>query len=188
MMTFNEIYKKHYRLVYNAIKKIVKNDMDAEELANEAMIRVHKHLRTYKEDVSKLTTWIFNIAKNVAIDFIRKKKLNTVALDDVHFDWRNSKETSQIDHLLALKSTEDNPEEKMISEELSRTMYAQFSTLSKADQLIASLHYFDGLSYEEVANEMSMPLGTVKAKIHKARVALMEVFPTEMRRLTTIER
>lgn len=188
MMNFNEIYKKHYRLVYNAIKKIVKNDMDAEELTNEAMIRVHKNLSTYKEDVSRLTTWIFNIAKNVAIDFIRKKRLNTVALDDVHFDWRNSGDDSQIDHLLALKSTEDNPEEQLITDEVRRTLYAQFSTLSKADQLIASLHYFDGLSYEEVANEMAMPLGTVKAKIHKARVALMEAFPVEMRKLTTIER
>ena len=187
-ITFNEIYKKHYRLVYNAIKKIVKNDMDAEELTNEAMIRVHKSLSSYKEDQSKLTTWIFNIAKNAAIDFIRKKRLATTPFEQVYGAGGGDDEIAQIDNLMALKSTDDNPEEMMIVNEVRSIMYKHFNTLSKNDQLIAALHYFDGLSYEEVANEMSMPLGTVKAKIHKARVALMEAFPIEMRKLTTIER
>lgn len=178
MMTFNEIYKKHYRLVYNAIKKMVKNEMDAEELTNEVMIRVHKNLSKFDEQKSQLKTWIYNIATNCAIDFIRKKRLNTVSIDQVHFDWRFNNEEANIDQLIALKSKEDNPEEKMISDEIKSTLYKQIDTLSKTDQEIVSRHFFDGLSYEEVATEMTMPLGTVKAKIHKARVVLMEAFPT----------
>lgn len=187
-MTFNEIYKKHYRQVYNAIKKIVKNDLDAEELTNEAMIRVHKNLGSYNEDLSKLSTWIFNIAKNAAIDFIRKKRLNTVALEDVATHHSDPSDNYGIDHLFAIKSTENNPEELMVENEVRRTMYEQFSTLNQNDQLVATLHYFDGLSYEEVSNELGLPLGTVKAKIHKARVRLMEAFPSEMRKLSLIER
>jgi RNA polymerase sigma factor (sigma-70 family) len=185
---FNEIYTKYYRLTFNTIKKIVKNELDAEELTNEAMIRVHKNLDTYNEDLSKLSTWIFNIGKNAAIDFIRKKRLNTVALEDAYVDWANGDETAQTDHLMALKSSENNPEEIMVESEVRRTMYEQFETLNQNDQVVASLHYFDGLSYEEISNELRMPLGTVKAKIHKARVRLMEAFPQEMRKLSLIER
>ena len=188
MMTFNEIYKKHYRIVFNVIYKIVKNTLDAEELTSETMIRVHKALPTYREDVSKLSTWIINIAKHAAIDHFRKKKLQTVALESVYCDWVNGEESPQTDHLIALKSDSVNPEEKMIENEVRQVMDANFNLLNKVDQTIATLHYFDGLSYEQVAKEMDMPLGTVKAKIHKARVRLMEAFPKEMRKLSTIER
>lgn len=188
MMNFNEIYKKHYRLVFNVINKIVKNELDAEELASETMIRVHKALPTYREDISKLSTWIVNIAKHAAIDHLRKKKLNTVALDDVHFNWDNADDSGNADHLIALKCDQVNPEEKMIENEVRLVMDSQFEKLNQTDKTIATLHYFDGLSYEEVAKEMEMPLGTIKAKIHKARVKLMGAFPVEMRKLATIVR
>jgi RNA polymerase sigma factor (sigma-70 family) len=188
MITFNEIYKKHYRLVFNVIFKIVKNTLDAEELASETMIRVHKALPTYREDMSKLSTWIVNIAKHAAIDHFRKRKVQTVALESVYIDWVNGDESAQTDHLIALKCDQMNPEEKMIKEEVWSEMNTNFNTLKDIDQKIVTMHYFDGLSYEEVAKEMDMPLGTIKAKIHKARVRLMEAFPKEMRKLATIER
>jgi len=188
MMTFNEIYKKHYRIVFNVINKIVKNELDAEELVSETMIRVHKFLPTYREDISKLSTWIVNIAKNAAIDHIRKKKLKTIPLDVVHFNWENGEESSTPDNFIALKCDAVNPEEKMIENEIRSVMDTNFNQLNKIDQTIATLHYFDGLSYEEISVHMEMPLGTIKAKIHKARVRLMEAFPVEMRKLSTIER
>lgn len=187
MMTFEEIYKTHYSKVKYVINKIVKNTMDAEELASETMIRVHKALPTYREELSKLSTWIVNIATHAAIDHIRKKKLNTIALDEVHFNWENGEDSSN-DNFIALKCDAVNPEEKMIENEVRQVMDANFNQLNKSDQNIATLHYFDGLSYEEIAVLMQMPLGTVKAKIHKARVRLMEAFPVEMRKLATIER
>lgn len=188
-MTFNEIYKTYNRRVKYLIKKYVKNDLDAEELASETMIRVHKALPTYREDLSKVSTWVFHIAKNTAIDFIRKKKLNTIALDAVYVDWvHGGDDSAQTDHLIALKCDQMNPEEKMIKEEVWAEMNSNFKTLKECDQKIVNLHYFEGLSYEEVAIEMAMPLGTIKAKIHKARVKLMEAFPVEMRKLATIDR
>lgn len=189
MMNFNEIYKKYYRLVFSVILKIVKNTLDAEELTSETMIRVHKSLGTYREDMSKLSTWIVNIGINCAIDFVRKKKLNTVNIEDYTATTRDGDENSiGADYLVGMKSTELNPEERMISAETGSTMLSHFNNLSEVDRLIASLHYFDGLSYDEVADHMNMPLGTVKAKLHKARVSLMEAFPVEIRKLSTIER
>lgn len=186
MMTFEKIYKTHYSKVKNVINKIVKNTMDAEELASETMIRVHKFLPTYREDISKLSTWIINIAKNAAIDHIRKKRLNTVAFEDVNHNYEG--EESSIDDFMAMKCNAVNPEEKMIENEVRSVMNNNFNQLNETDQTIATMHYFDGLSYDEISQEMQMPLGTVKAKIHKARVRLMEAFPVEMRKLATIER
>jgi RNA polymerase sigma factor (sigma-70 family) len=188
MMTFEQIYKKHYSKVNYVIRMIVKDKLDAEELTSETMIRVHKFLPTYREDMSKLSTWIVNIAKNASIDHLRKKKLTTVALEDVYIDWVHGDESAQTDHLIALKDDAVNPEELMIENEVRAVMDVNFNQLNKVDKEIATRHYFDGLSYDEVAKEMDMPLGTVKAKIHKARVKLMKAFPVEMRKLATIER
>lgn len=186
-MTFEQIYKQFYKELFFSIKKIVKNEMDAEELANEAMIRVHKNLNSFDETKSSLRTWIINIGKNAAIDFWRKKKLATVSLDQFRNEHENG-EHGDIDYFIGVKDTDNNPEEEMIETEVRKLMYDLFSELSDSDQLAASLHYFDGLSYEEVSNEMNMPLGTVKAKIHKARVKLMNAFPSEMRKLSLIEK
>lgn len=186
MITFNEIYKRHYRATFKAINKIVRNQMDAEELTNEAMIRVHKNLKTYNEDMSKLSTWIYNIGKNAAIDFMRKKRVHVTSLDSVMFD--NESDNDTTDHLIELKSTENNPEEVMVEDEVKRTMYEHFNQLNESDKIVATLHYFDGLSYDEIAVELSLPLGTVKAKIHRARVKLMDAFPVEMRKVGLIER
>lgn len=188
MMTFEKIYKLHYSKVKFVINKIVKNSMDAEELASETMIRVHKFLPTYREDISKLSTWIGNIAKNIAIDHIRKRKLQTVALESVYVDWANSEESAQIDHLIALKCDSVNPEERMIESEIRQVMDEKFNQLNKVDQTIASLYYFDGLSYDEISKELNMPLGTIKSYLHKARVSLMNAFPVQMRKLGTIDR
>lgn len=188
MMNFDEIYRKYNKVVFRCIMKIVRNEMDAEELTSETMIRVHKSLGTYREELAKLSTWIINIGINAAIDHVRKKRLNTVSIDEVYKDWANGDEASQIDHLVAIKTTELNPEERMISNETGSTMFEKFNDLSEVDRLIASLHYFDGLSYDEVAAHLRMPLGTIKAKLHKARVKLMDAFPEEMRKLSTIER
>lgn len=183
-MTFNEIYKKYNRMVFQYLMRRIKDEMVAEELASDTMIRVHKSLHTsYNPEISQISTWILNIAKNAMIDYLRKKTLPTVSLEHVYIEWQQGSEDAQIDHLHALKSSESNPEERMIQQELRVEMFKQFNKLTKNQKLVASLHFFDGLSYDEVASELNMPLGTVKASLHHARTMLMEAFPKEMQKL-----
>lgn len=182
-MTFESIYKQYNKVVLNYLKFKIKDSMVVEELASEVMIRVHKSLHTYNEDIAKLNTWILNIAKNLMIDHFRKKELNVVPLENVFVDWANGEEEAQVDRLSVLKDRQMNPEESMIEDETRRKMFQLFDRLNESEKLVASLHYFDGLSHEEVANELRMPLGTVKAKLHTARTAMMQAVPAEMRRL-----
>jgi RNA polymerase sigma-70 factor (ECF subfamily) len=183
-MKFEEIYKKYYKKVVNTIRQRINDEMTAEELATDVMMKVHKNLDKFDENLSKLNTWIHFIVKNTLIDYYRKKKLQVVSLDNVYGDSEN--EETHIDHILAVKDTELNPEERMIDQEVSRTMYDNFNSLKEDEKIIASLHYFDGLSYDEIVDQLNMPLGTVKAKLHKARVVMMNAVPVEMRKLTTI--
>lgn len=182
-MTFEQIYKKYNRVVLNFIKMRVKDEMVAEELASDVMMKVHKNLDKFDETISKLQTWILNIAKNSVIDFQRKKTLNAVSLENVFVDWANGDEEAQVDHLYALKETDSNPEDQLIEAETRKRMYSKFESLSETEKLVASLHFFDGLSYDEVSEQLNMPLGTVKAKLHVARKTMMDAVPTEFRKL-----
>lgn len=175
-MTFEQIYKKFNNKVCNYIKFKVKDEMIAEELAADVMIKVYKKLEMFDETKSTLTTWIFNIAKNTVIDYFRKAKLNTVSLENV-MGVHLGEDEPELDHIKALTDTESNPLDKMIETEISDKLYKKFDTLSESQKVVASLHFFDGLSYDEVAEQLSLPLGTVKAKLHFARKILMEALP-----------
>ena len=145
-------------------------------------MKVSKGLDRFDETKSSLKTWILNIAKNALIDYYRKKKLNVVSFDEVIVSWAYGEEESDVDQMIAIKESNLNPEEKMIEAEVSKRMYDKFETLSENEKLIASLHFFDGLSYDEVAESLNIPLGTVKAKLFTARKTMMEALPLEYRK------
>ena len=82
---------------------------------------------------------------------------------------------------MALNDSEMNPMETMIHKEFANKMYGKFESLSESEKIVASLHFFDGLSYDEVCDQLNMPLGTVKAKLHRARKTMMEALPVEFK-------
>lgn len=178
-MTFDAIYTKYNSTVYNYLKFKIKDQLIAEELAADVMVKVYKKLDTFNSELSTISTWIMNVAKHTMIDYFRKKTMNVISLDQLG---TNEDDDNQIDHLKSLTDTDFNPEERMIRDEVSRTMYDKFDTLTESEKTVASLHYFDGLSYGEVSEQLSMPLGTVKAKLCKARKTMMEAVPVEMRK------
>ncbi len=182
MMSFDAIYSKYNKTVFNYLKNRIKDEMVAEELASDVMIKIHKSLKTYNEELSQLSTWIMNIAKNCMIDYLRKRKLNVVSIETVYTEWANGDEDAQIDRLSPLTDTSNNPEEKMIENEVTTLLMEKFNALPEQVKNVANLHYFDGLSYDEVAEQLGMPLGTVKAKLSNARASMMKAFPAELRK------
>jgi RNA polymerase sigma factor (sigma-70 family) len=182
MMTFDAIYSKYNKTVLSYLKNRIKDEMVAEELASDVMIKVHKSLSTYDETLSQLNTWIMNIAKNCMIDHFRKRTLPVVSLESIYTEWANGDEDAQVDRLSPLKDTSNNPEEILIENEVSVELMKKFKSLTEPEKTVAQLHFFDGLSYDEVAEQLSMPLGTVKAKLHNARTKMMVAFPAELRK------
>lgn len=160
-----ESYKKP---VYHMILKMVRNVDDAEDLTIEAFAKAFKNLHKFKKDYT-FSTWLFRIATNNTIDFIRKKKLETTSLNSSYTDDNGT--SINID----LPDKELNPQELAIKSQKIELIQMFVTKLPAKYQRLVRLRYFDEFSYDEIAKELGSPLGTVKAQLHRARELLSEL-------------
>src|SRR5690606_36136816 len=120
----------------------------------------------------KFSSWIFKIASNVAIDAHRKKGLNTVSLDGSrHATTAEETEATRI----TVESRDENPEELLLARELGAEIEQAIGTLRPEYRTAILLRHVEGRPYEEIAEIMEIPLGTVKTYIHRARAELREL-------------
>ena len=160
-----ERYKKP---VYHMILKMVRNVDDAEDLTIEAFTKAFKNLYKFKKDYT-FSTWLFRIATNNSIDFIRKKKLDTMSLNTAYQDESGANVTIDV------KDKNLNPQEEAIKAQKIELIQLFVTKLPAKYQRLVRLRYFSELSYEEIANELEAPLGTVKAQLHRARELLQDL-------------
>jgi RNA polymerase sigma-70 factor (ECF subfamily) len=165
---FAELMKRYRKPVYHMILKMVRNVDDAEDLTIEAFAKAFRNLSRFKKDYT-FSTWLFRIATNNAIDFIRKKKLETMSLDSSFKD--DSGEAVTID----VEDNELNPMEETIKSQKIELIRIFVDKLPPKYQRLVKLRYFDELSYEEIAKELEAPLGTVKAQLHRARELMYDL-------------
>lgn len=158
-------YKKP---VYHMVLKMVRNIDDAEDLTIEAFAKAFKNLHKFKKDYT-FSTWLFRIATNNAIDFIRKKKLDTMSLNSSYTDDNGT--NINID----VPDKELNPQEMAIKSQKIELIQMFVTRLPAKYQRLVRLRYFDEYSYDEIAKELGSPLGTVKAQLHRARELLSEL-------------
>jgi len=165
---YAELMKRYKKPVYHMILKMVRNVDDAEDLTIEAFAKAFKNLKRFKKDYT-FSTWLFRIATNNAIDFIRKKKLETMSLDTSYKD--DSGEAVKID----VEDSELNPMEETIKSQKIELIRIFVDKLPPKYQRLVKLRYFDELSYEEIAKELEAPLGTIKAQLHRARELMYDL-------------
>lgn len=159
---YGELMKRYKKPVYHMILKMVRNVDDAEDLTIEAFAKAFKNLHRFKKDYT-FSTWLFRIATNNAIDFIRKKKLETFSLNtSFKNDNGDSVNIDVEDHNL-------DPQEEAIKTQKIELIHVFVTKLPPKYQRLVKLRYFDELSYDEIAKELDAPLGTVKAQLHRAR-------------------
>ncbi len=160
-----ERYKKP---VYHMILKMVRNVDDAEDLTIEAFTKAFKNLYKFKKDYT-FSTWLFRIATNNSIDFIRKKKLDTMSLNTAYQDESGANVTIDV------KDKNLNPQEEAIKAQKIELIQLFVTKLPAKYQRLVRLRYFSEFSYEEIARELEAPLGTVKAQLHRARELLQDL-------------
>ncbi|MGD9327473.1 MAG: sigma-70 family RNA polymerase sigma factor [Cyclobacteriaceae bacterium] len=165
---YAELMKRYKKPVYHMILKMVRNVDDAEDLTIEAFAKAFKNLHRFKKDYT-FSTWLFRIATNNSIDFIRKKKLETLSLDSSYKD--DDGETISID----VQDKDLNPQEVAIRKQKIGLIRDFVTKLPPKYQRLVKLRYFEELSYEEIATELEAPLGTVKAQLHRARELLYDI-------------
>lgn len=165
---FAELMSRYKKPVYHMILKMVRNVDDAEDLTIEAFAKAFKNLARFKKDYT-FSTWLFRIATNNAIDFIRKKKLETYSLNTSFTD--DSGDSVNID----VEDRNLTPDEATINTQKIELVRMFVTKLPAKYQRLVKLRYFDELSYEEIAKELEAPLGTVKAQLHRARELMYEL-------------
>lgn len=165
---FAMLMDRYKRPVYHMILKMVRNVDDAEDLTIEAFAKAFKNLHRFKKDYT-FSTWLFRIATNNAIDFIRKKRLETMSLDTSFTD--DNGESVQID----VEDKNLNPQEVTIKSQKIELIQMFVTKLPAKYQKLVRLRYFKEYSYEEIAQELDAPLGTVKAQLHRARELMYDL-------------
>ena len=167
-MAYAELLDKYRESIFYMMLKMVQNADDAEDLTLEAFGKAFKRLDQYVPNYA-FSTWLFRIATNNCIDFIRKKKLKTLSIDKTYED-SEGEESS-----ISIQSEGLDPEQTYIKEQKIKLMRKVVDKLKPRYKNLVVLRYFDELSYEEIAEELNLPLGTVKAQLFRAREFLFEL-------------
>jgi RNA polymerase sigma factor (sigma-70 family) len=162
------LMKRYKKAVYFMILKMIRDADDAEDLTMEAFAKAFRNLHRFKKDYT-FSTWLFRIATNNTIDFIRKKKLKTMSLNNTLTD--DGGNSVNID----VEDDDNNPQDEYIRTQRIEMVRIFVDKLPAKYRKLVKLRYFDELSYEEIAQELDKPLGTVKAQLHRSRELLYEI-------------
>lgn len=154
--------------IYFMLLKMTNNSDDADDLTIEAFGKAFKNLHQYTPDYA-FSTWLFKIASNNCIDFIRKKKKLTFSIDK---SFENEDGVEIVHNIPALAP---DPEENFIKKQKIKLMREIVEKLKPRYRTLIEMRYFQELSYEEIADELKLPLGTVKAQLFRAREFLYNI-------------
>jgi RNA polymerase sigma factor (sigma-70 family) len=164
---FASLMNRYRDSIYYMLLKMVNNPSDAEDLTIEAFGKAFRNIDSYTPQYA-FSTWLFMIATNNCIDFVRKKQSSPVPLD------QGNEVIDDLTH--SIQSDLPDPEETLINEQKITTLRNIVNQLKSPYREIIELRYYKEYSYEEIATELNIPLGTVKAQLYRAKTLLYNIF------------
>lgn len=167
-LAYGELLGRYRDAIYFMLLKMVNSQVDAEDLTIEAFGKAFKNIDQYTPNFA-FSTWLFKIATNNCIDFIRKKRASHVSLDQT-VDGEDSLAPSTL-----IQSDSMDPETTMINKQKIKHMRKVVSRLKPRYRKLVELRYFNEYSYDEIAEELDIPIGTVKAQLFRARELLLNI-------------
>jgi RNA polymerase sigma-70 factor (ECF subfamily) len=165
-----ELVSRFERPVFSLIQRMVRDRELAEDLAQEAFVRAFDNLRSYDPSY-KFSSWLFKIAHNLTIDHLRKKALDTVSIDGAPDATTSEQQEATA---VTLESREERPDERFEARALGEEIEAAIDVLRPDYRTAIVLRHVEGRAYDEIAEIMDVPLGTVKTYIHRARKELQD--------------
>ena len=163
---YAELMGRYRDSIYYMLLKMVNNTSDAEDLMIEAFGKAFKSIDQYTPSFA-FSTWLFKIATNNCIDFIRKRRTSTISIDQTSED--------QDTQSITIQSDTPDPEEHMIIDQRIKLLRDVVSKLKPRYKTLVELRYFNEYSYEEISEELELPIGTVKAQLFRARELLYNI-------------
>ncbi len=165
---YAKLLQRYKRAVYAIVLKMVRNIDDADDLTIESFAKAFRSLHKFKKEYT-FSTWLFRIATNNAIDHIRKKKLKTLSIENTYRD------DDGISVSIDVEDENNDPQEEAIRAQKSELLLQFVDKLPGKYQKLVRLRYYEELAYEEIAERIDAPLGTVKAQLHRARELMYEM-------------
>lgn len=165
---YAELMERYRESLYFMMYKMVRHTDDADDLTIEAFGKAFSRLDQYSPTFA-FSTWLFKIASNNCIDFIRKKRIKVTSMDYGYVT--DDGDSIQIE----ARATTLDPEETIIYNQKVKHMHHLVGKLKPRYQELVKLRYFEELSYEEIAEELNLPIGTVKAQLFRARDFLAQM-------------
>lgn len=162
--SYGKLMKKYYQLIYNLVYRMISKKEDVEDLTQEAFIKAFNSLQNFDKQFA-FSTWLFKIATNNAIDYLRKKKLATFSID-------KEIESDDNDYKFEIPDIENRPDRKIIDSQMRKILDDAIDSLPPKYKEVIELRHREEKEYEEIAKILKLPLGTVKAHIFRGRELL----------------
>jgi RNA polymerase sigma-70 factor (ECF subfamily) len=166
---FTELMNRYKDSVFHIILKIVRNEEDAADLViitfSKAFLNISRYVETHS-----FATWLFTIASNASIDWLRKRKLKTVGLDQT----RSQDDDEPIIYQFTSGLQSDLPDNPIIKQQREQAVRELLKHLTPELERVMTHRFLKEMSYDEIAKELNLPLGTVKVQIHRAKKLLYE--------------
>lgn len=165
---YNYIYDRYSTHIRFRMMSGAHDTTTVEELVSTVFIKAFERIETYNAECGAFSTWLYNISRYALIDHYRKNKADVVSIDEeIQHDDTRKDDTTHIQ----LKSSTPSVEEEIERAETSAYVHRLLNTCfaEKKMKEIVKMRYFDNMSYEEISEQLDMPLGTVKTKLFRAK-------------------
>jgi len=163
---FASLMNRYRDSIYYMLLKMVSNPYDAEDLTIEAFGKAFRNLDSYTPKFA-FSTWLFKIATNNCVDFIRKKHISPTPFDHLQENLDNV--------TINIQSDLPDPEESLINHQKIAVLKNIVSQLKPRYKVLIELRYYKEYSYEEISSELNLPIGTVKAQLFRAKTLLYNI-------------
>jgi len=165
---YNELLKLYRDPLYFMLYEKVNDKELAKDLTIESLGKAFNKLHLYTP-IYTFSTWLFTVARNHCIDYLRKNKLSTISIDKIILN-SEGKATN-----LDLKSSDLNPEQKLERKQRIAMLRQVVDSLKPNYRTLVKLRYFKEMTYDEIAIKLDIPIGTVKAQLHRSREQLFKI-------------
>ena len=166
--SYNKLMNLYRDPIYFMLYEKVKDKELAKDLTIEALGKAFKKLHLYTPDYA-FSTWLFTVARNNCIDYLRKNKIHTISIEKIKEDNNGNRINFDI------KSDDPNPEKILIKKQRIAILRQIVDQLKPKYRILVKLRYFKEMSYEEIAVDLNIPIGTVKAQLYRSRENLFKI-------------
>jgi RNA polymerase sigma factor (sigma-70 family) len=170
-LAYKKLQEKYHKIISSLIRKMIQDEDDIDDLTQEAFIKAFSNLEKFDKSFN-FSSWLFRIASNHCIDFLRKKRFQTVSIDQ-------SVSNDEDEQYIEIKDDSYQPEISFLNQERINALNEAIDSLPENYRVIIKLRHEEDMDYQDIANELDLPLGTVKAHLFRARKSLLQILKSK---------